>query len=248
VTTEEINIQKMTPFFTLIKTKDTTLPEYKYCLDKFLDTKADIDSPDQFGISAFWYCYQNQKIDLAFYLASKGADINRLDNYGFFALKKEVFENNLDRIKRLIDSGADINMKDEFQRTVLHHSFNRYKVGNDLSIIRYLIGKGADINAKDFKNRTPLHYLFVKSNRRFRNEQNDPADVMVECINQYPEIVLNEGDNNGNTILHYICQCQAIECLNLLSQRITKKDLEVLNDDKNTPLAVGMINLHMKIA
>lgn len=180
VTTEEINIQKMTPFFNLIKTKDTTLPEYKYCLDKFLDTKADIDSPDQFGISAFWYCYQNQKVDLAFYLASKGADINRLDNYGFFALKKEVFDNNLDRIKRLIDAGADINMKDEFQRTVLHHCFNRYRVGNDLSIIRYLIGKGADINAKDFKDRTPLHYLFVKSNRRFRNEPNDPIDVVVE--------------------------------------------------------------------
>lgn len=204
VTTDEINIKKMTPFFMLIKTKDTTLPEYKHCLDKFLTTKSDIDSPDQFGVSAFWYCYQNQKVDLAFYLATKGADVNRLDNYGFFALKSEVFNNNLDRIKRLLDVGADINKTDEFQRTVLHHVFNRYRIGNDLGIIRYLISKGADIKAKDFKNRTPLHYLFVKSNRRFKKDLIDPSDVLVECLNLYQEIDFSEGDNNGNTVLHYI--------------------------------------------
>ena len=247
VSTEEINIKKMTPFFMLIKTKDTNLPEYKHCLDKFINSKSDIDSPDQFGISAFWYCYQNNKVDLALYLATKGADINRLDNYGFFALKSEVFNNNLDRIKRLIDVGANVNTKDEFQRTVLHHAFNRYRVGNDLGIIRYLISKGANINAKDFKQRTPLHYLFVKSNRRFSHEQNDPVDVIVECLNLYQDIVLSEGDNNGNTVLHYICQRQAIECLKLLKQRIKVKELEITNKDGNTPIAVAMLYLHQNV-
>ena len=216
VTTEEINIQKMTPFFTLIKMKDTSLPEYKHCLDKLLNTKADIDSPDQFGISAFWYCYQNQKIDLAFYLASKGADVNNLDNYGFFALKKEIFENNLERIKKLLSVGADINKPDEFKRTVLHHAFNRYHIGNDVCIIRYLMANGADINARDFKNRSPLHYLFVKSNRRFKVDMIDPTDVIAECVNCYQNISFNDQDNNGNTVLHYICQRNSIKCLALL--------------------------------
>ena len=247
VSTEEININKMTPFFMLIKTKDTTMPEYKHCLDKFINTKSDIDSPDQFGISAFWYCYQNQKVDLAFYLATKGADINRLDNYGFFALKSEVFNNNLDRIKRLLDVGANINQKDEFQRTILHHAYNRYRVGNDLGIIKYLINKGSDVNAKDFKNRTPLHYLFVKSNRRFNFDLNDPADALVEIINLGKEIVMNEGDKNGNTILHYMCQRNAIECLKMLKPQIKAKDFEIINKDGNTPLSVALHFLHANL-
>lgn len=244
VSTDEINIKKMTPFFMLIKTKDTTLPEYKNCLDKFISTKSDIDSPDQFGISAFWYCYQNQKVDLAFYLATKGADVNRLDNYGFFALKREVFNNNLDRIKRLIDVGADINQKDEFQRTVLHHAFNRYRVGNDLGIIRYLIDKGADVNIKDFKERTPLHYLFVKSNRRFNHDINDPHEAIAAIINAGKEIKLNEGDKNGQSVLHYVCQRQALECMKILKPFVKAKEFEIINKDGNTPLGVAMHFLH----
>lgn len=244
VSTEEINIKKMTPFFMLVKTKDTNLPEYKYWLDKFISTKADIDSPDQFGISAFWHCYQNQKVDLALYLASKGADINRLDNYGFFALKSELFNNNLARIQQLLNLGADVNKKDEFQRTVLHHAFNRYRVGNDLAIIKYLIGQGADINSKDFKSRVPLHYLFVKTNKRFSNDQNDPVDLIVEVVNLCKNIELTQKDNNGNTVLHYIAQRKALESLRLLKDIINNQDLEIANNDGNTPLAVAMMNQH----
>ena len=247
VSTDEINIKKMTPFFMLIKTKDTSLPEYKYSLDRFISSKSDIDSPDQFGVSAFWHCYQNQKVDLALYLASKGADINRLDNYGFFALKSEVFNNNLNRIQQLIGVGADINKKDEFQRTVLHHALNRYRVGNDLSIIKYLIGQGANFNAQDFKNRTPLHYLIVKSNRRFVSDPNDPIDVIVEVINQNKDIDFAQQDNNGNTILHYMCQRQSLESLRLLKDLIKPKELEIANRDGNTPLAVAMMNKHANL-
>jgi len=248
ITTEEININKMTPFFALIKSKDTTLPEYKYWLDKFLSTKADIDSPDQFGISAFWYCYQNKKIDLALYLASKGADINRLDNYGFFALKSEVFNNNLDRIKQLINAGANINNIDEFQRTVLHHTFNRFRTGNDLAIGRYLMANGADINAKDFKKRTPLHYLFVKSNRRRSHEPNDPNDMFAEWINLCSNITINEGDNNGNTVLHYMCQRNSVSCMRLLKPKITSKDFEKENRDGNTVFGTSLVYRHSSMA
>lgn len=244
VSTDEINIKKMTPFFMLIKTKDTSNPEYKYCLDKFISSKSDIDSPDQFGVSAFWYCYQNQKVDLALYLASKGADINRIDNYGFFALKSEVFNNNLARIQQLIGLGADINKKDEFQRTVLHHVMNRYRIGNDLAILKYLIGQGADLNSKDFKNRLPVHYLFVKSNRRFSIEQNDPVDVITEIINQGKTIDFDQQDNNGNTVVHYICQRQAVECLRLLKAQISSNQFEIENNDGNTPTAVALITKH----
>jgi hypothetical protein len=55
----------------------------------------EIDSPDQFGASAFWYLYTNNRLDDALYLVQNfGANINHIDNYGLFALKKELFGNN----------------------------------------------------------------------------------------------------------------------------------------------------------
>jgi ankyrin repeat protein len=74
-----------------------------------------------------------------------------LDNYGFFALKHEVFNFKLDMVKKLLAVGADINNKDEFQRTVIHHVLNRYRPGNDLGLIKYLLAQNPDINIKDFK-------------------------------------------------------------------------------------------------
>ena len=60
----------------------------------------DIDSPDQFGMSSFWYLYTNNRVDDALYLADKfGANLNHMDNYGTFALKKELHGNNLPLFK-----------------------------------------------------------------------------------------------------------------------------------------------------
>ena len=83
----------MTPFFKLVKTKDIKGNKYfKFCFEKLLETgRVDINAPDQFGCSAFWHFYSNNKFDDAFFLVDKGANINHLDNYGFFALKRELF-------------------------------------------------------------------------------------------------------------------------------------------------------------
>ena len=66
----KFNLKKMTPFFMLVKTKDIKNdPYYKSCFDRLLDTgKVDINAPDQFGISAFWHFYINNRLDEAFFL------------------------------------------------------------------------------------------------------------------------------------------------------------------------------------
>ena len=101
----------MTPFFMLVKTKDIKNDEYyKYYFEKLLETgKVDINAFDQFGNSAFWHFYNNNRIEDAFYLVDKGANINHIDNYGFFALKSELYKNNFEMMKRLLDKGADPN-------------------------------------------------------------------------------------------------------------------------------------------
>jgi ankyrin repeat protein len=98
-------------------------------------------------------------------LAEKGADINKLDNYGFFALKREVIQGQIEMIKKLLARGADIENRDEFGRTVLHLAMNRYRENSNTNVIQILLTHGASLNAVDNKGRTPLHYLFVKSNR-----------------------------------------------------------------------------------
>ena len=167
----QVNFMKMSPFFKLVKTTDIKNNlEYKYLFERLLKTgNVDIDSPDQFGMSAFWYFYTNNRNDEAFYLVEKGANINHIDNYGVFALKKELLAMNYNMIKQLLEKGANPNMCDEFQRTVLHLAcdFAHRRDYKDLFIL--LIKHKASISQDDFKQRTPLHYLFVKRNKRFEN-------------------------------------------------------------------------------
>ena len=57
-------------------------------------------------MSAFWYLYSNKRLDDALYLVQQfGANINHIDNYGYFALKRELFDNNLQGFTRLLDQG-----------------------------------------------------------------------------------------------------------------------------------------------
>ena len=53
-----------------------------------------------------------------FFLVDRGANINHIDNYGTFALKRELFAYNVVMLKRLLEKGADPNQTDEFGRTV----------------------------------------------------------------------------------------------------------------------------------
>ena len=86
----------MTPFFKLVKTTNIRDgKECQYCFEKLLQSgKVDIDAPDQFGMSAFWYFYTNNRTEEAFFLVDKGANINHMDNYGMLALKRELFNAN----------------------------------------------------------------------------------------------------------------------------------------------------------
>jgi ankyrin repeat protein len=60
-------------------------------------------------MSAFWYFYTNNRNQEAMYLVDKGANINHIDNYGMFALKRELFQANYENIKILLEKGANPN-------------------------------------------------------------------------------------------------------------------------------------------
>ena len=123
---------------------------------------ADINTPDQFGNTAFWHFYNQNNLEKAFFLIDKGANINHIDNYGVFPLKKEVMSRNLEMIKKLLDKGADPNFADAVHmRTCLHTSVNSHIKQDSTQILKLLLSKQAKLDALDFKRRTPVHYVFV---------------------------------------------------------------------------------------
>ena len=206
---DQQNFDKMTPFFKLIKTKNVEAEPFKTVLGKMLAVKADVDTPDQFGVSAFWHCFVNKRYDTAFLLAKHGADLNRMDNYGWFPLKRMLFEDNREMLGKLLEMGADPNVQDEFARTVLHHAVNRSNPASDMTAVTLLLRHNARCDAVDAKGRTPLHYAFVKKNRRTANSELDPANV-VSLLVKKETLSIDARDCYGKTAMHYAAQRGAL--------------------------------------
>ena len=57
-------------------------------------------------------------------MVDQGGNINHMDNYGEFALKREMYAGDIALLTKLLEKGADPNQKDEFGRTVLHLACN----------------------------------------------------------------------------------------------------------------------------
>lgn len=143
----QANFQKMSPFFKLVKQKNIKEGDYKKMFDGLLSSgRVDVDGTDQFGMSAFWFFYSNNRHEEAFYLAEKhGGDMNHIDNYGVFPLKKELMAGNLQLFKQLLEKGANPNMTDEFQRTVLHLACDFAHRKDYREVLKLLKKHGADL-------------------------------------------------------------------------------------------------------
>lgn len=97
-----------------------------------------------------------------------------MDNYGEFALKREMYANDYNLLKKLLEKGADPNQKDEFGRTCLHLTCNMAHRKDVKDVIQLLVKYNANLSCLDFKQRTPLHYLFIRKNRRYESDRFDP--------------------------------------------------------------------------
>jgi ankyrin repeat protein len=97
-----------------------------------------------------------------------------MDNYGEFALKRELYQNDYNLIKKLLEKGADPNQKDEFGRTCLHLGCNMAHRKDVKEVMKILVKYNADLSWLDFKQRTPLHYMFIRKNRRFEQDKFEP--------------------------------------------------------------------------
>jgi len=107
----------------------------------------DIDSKNINDNTPFLVYFFNAKFERAYDLVSRGANINKKNDFGNFALKHASIQG-YNEIKNLVEKGADINQVDEKGRNLLHHAINRTApvFNANFEKMKELIDLGIDLN------------------------------------------------------------------------------------------------------
>ncbi len=119
-----------------------------------LDRGADIESKNQFDLTALRRAARNGHLDVATLLLDRGADIESKNEYGYTALHNAARNGHLDVATLLLDRGADIESKNEYGYTALHYAaWSRY---GHHDVTALLLDRGADIESKTNTGKTPF--------------------------------------------------------------------------------------------
>jgi ankyrin repeat protein len=98
----------------------------------------------------------------------------------------------------------DLEDKDDSGMTNLHHAV---QAGN-LGLAQSLIRRGANLGSRDNAGRTALHYASM--------EQSHGPDIMALLLNAGGKAIMNLGDDNGQTALHYAVERDFTDNLRIL--------------------------------
>lgn len=216
----------------------------------------DINLLNRDGDSALHISVDNYNIEIINCLLENGADIDIRNSNGDTPLCLAIYNNDYETIKLLLENGADINVYDSEGRTVM----NQHLIENgDTDILRLLIEYGADIEEK-YDDKTPLIYTIInnslnetieliKAGANTSSYDNYKPIFMVidsddninkyNCFNELIKsgIDIEEKNNDGYTILNYICddmidnRCDYIKLLIKAGANVNTK-----NSEFNTPL------------
>ena len=111
------------------------------------------------------------------------------------------------------------------------------------AIERCLLKHNADINAVDKDNRTPIFYLFFKhesiQSLNQKNPNYDPANIVMQLIENGRINNINQRDRNQSTVLHYAC-CRGatISALTIINKGA---DINLTNVIGNSPFTEALI-------
>jgi ankyrin repeat protein len=125
-------------------------------LDKvtaFLASGVEVDSRDNWGITALQYAASKGHLHVMAALIQAGANVNETSSGGDTALHVAAWYNGVNALYVLLEAGAAVNTKDMWGRTALHAAASN---GNKNSIFA-LIEAGAEIDTQDENGITALH-------------------------------------------------------------------------------------------
>ncbi|WP_310481753.1 protein kinase domain-containing protein [Chamaesiphon sp. VAR_48_metabat_403] len=193
-----------------------------YCLahgfkivDYLLNYQAKIDAEDRDRNTPLAIAIKANNNDLAKFLISKGADVNKVSSNDSSPLILAIDNNekdNLELVKILLVKGADPNIPNDNGETPLMRAIfyadghlTRTSDATLLKTIELLLSKGADPNLVDRDGNTALHYLAKLDNINYQCINNKSLaarifDLLIQYRVDRKAIVNKE----GNTALHVL--------------------------------------------
>ena len=157
------------------------------------------------------------------YLISKGANLYaKLKDDGTIPLHWAVMKGNTEVVKLLLQKGGLLQLEicDFNKNTPLIMAAK----GGHLEIVKLLLTSGAQINEKNQKNQNPLHYAVICGHFEIVKL------LLVKGVD------LNARNNTGAIPLQMGIHYNRVEIVKFLLQNSRPEDLEVKDNDGNTPM------------
>jgi len=151
------------------------------------------------------------------------ADVNEQDHNGNNPLMWACSEGREDLVQLLVDQGTDVNAQNLAGETALYLAAAR---GN-AAIAQYLIEHGASVAITTLEGVTPMHIAAASGHR----------EVLLILAARGAHI--NCQDEEGDTPLHYAVRESKDKAVEFLVRDL-KCDVDVRNDDSETPLALAL--------
>lgn len=127
----------------------------------------------------------------------------------------------------------DLEDKDETGMTKLHHAVQT----GDLQLAESLIQGGAKLSSRDRNGRTTFHYAFVGPSCY--------PEMIEMLLNASDKSIMNLGDDNGQTVLHYAAQMGDTAAIRVLSENGV--DAGLTDNYGFTPLLWAVVAGHTKV-
>ncbi|MEM0941231.1 MAG: ankyrin repeat domain-containing protein [Bacteroidota bacterium] len=136
----------------------------KEIISLILENTDNINLENNDGISSFTRALKYNKLEVAKYLQSKGADIKVMDKKGYdlgyhLVDAFKSMETFIKKMDYLVSLGYDPLSTQKDGSTLLHVAISKQNV----ELLKYLVELGIDINAKDNNGQTVLHYAAMQA-------------------------------------------------------------------------------------
>lgn len=207
---------------------------FEDCLFRSKNCTKLVNDGDRFGRTSLHIAVLSMRYEFAEKLLKHGAVVNVQDEDGETPLH---LSENFKMTELLLSRGhANPNIPNVDGICALHLAVQR----RDVDSVRFLLRKNANVNAADnIRWFTPLHLIALSARNHADTAENERRTRIATLLCGSPESKadINFQDSEGNTPLHYACQLEYSDALELVNIFLNNgADPNILNERNQAPL------------